>query len=163
MRGSTSEPLDTAPDQDSDAQRRLTRNWNELLQELRVTQTGIQILTGFLLTVPFSTRFQQLSDLQVRVYLAVLCGAVLTTGFVIAPVAFHRVLFRQRMRGWLVTAANLSARVGLVLLAATVSGLLFLIFDVVLSLTPALIAVGAAAAFFLALWGVVPWWQREAD
>lgn len=148
---------------DTDDQDRLTRNWNELLQELRVAQTGVQILTGFLLTVPFSQRFAQLSDLQIRSYLVVLCGAVLTTGFVIAPVAFHRILFRQQMRAWLVEAANWSARVGLVLLAATVSGLLFLIFDVVLGLTAALVAVGCAAAFFLVLWGVIPAWRREAD
>ncbi len=109
----------------------LTRNWNELLQELRVAQTGVQILTGFLLTVPFSDRFHDLDRVQVATYLAVLCGAVLTTGFVIAPVAFHRVLFRQRMRDWLVEAANHCARAGLVLLAFTSSGVLFLVFDVV--------------------------------
>ena len=147
----------------SDEEKRLTRNWNELLQELRVAQTGVQILTGFLLTVPFSQRFAQLTDLQVTTYLIVLCGAVLTTGFVIAPVAFHRILFRQRMRAWLVHAANQSARGGLVLLAATVSGLLFLIFDVVHGLTPALVALGAALVFFVTLWGVIPGWRRGRD
>ena len=64
-------------------------------------QTGVQILTGFLLTVPFSTRWDDLDDFQVGLYLAVLSGAVATTGFVVAPVAFHRILFRQHQRrGW---------------------------------------------------------------
>ena len=142
---------------------KLNRNWNELLQELRVAQTGVQILTGFLLTVPFSDRFQDLDRVQVATYLAVLCGAVLTTGFVIAPVAFHRVLFRQRMRDWLVEAANHCARTGLVLLAFTSSGVLFLVFDVVEGRTPAIIAVTIALAFFALLWAVIPIWTRKAD
>ena len=144
-------------------EKKLTRNWNELLQELRVAQTGVQILTGFLLTVPFSDRFHDLDRVQVATYLAVLCGAVLTTGFVIAPVAFHRVLFRQRMRDWLVEAANQCARAGLVLLAFTSSGVLFLVFDVVSGRTQAIIAVTTALAFFALLWAVIPIWTRQAD
>ena len=141
----------------------LTRNWNELLQELRVAQTGVQILTGFLLTVPFSNRFQDLDRTQVATYLVVLCGAVLTTGFVIAPVAFHRILFRQRMRDWLVEAANQCARAGLVLLAFTSSGVLFLVFDVVTGRTAGIIAVATALIFFALLWAAVPMWSRHAD
>ncbi|HYG92737.1 MAG TPA: DUF6328 family protein, partial [Nocardioides sp.] len=68
-----------APRDDESVQEQLTRNWNELLQELRVTQTGVQILTGFLLTVPFTDRFQDLSSRQHVIYLTVLAGAVLTT------------------------------------------------------------------------------------
>ena len=66
---------------------RLTRNWNELLQELRVTQTGVQILTGFLLTIPFTTRFPDLDALQRFSYLAVLTGSVIATGLIVGPVA----------------------------------------------------------------------------
>ena len=89
---------------------RLTRNLGELLQELRVVQTGVQILTGFLLTVPFSARFEDLTTMQRTTYLVVLCGSVLTTAFVVAPVAFHRGLFRQHRRYWLVEASATSAR-----------------------------------------------------
>ena len=134
----------------------LTRNWNELLQELRVAQTGIQILTGFLLTVPFSSRFTDLTDRHVRVYLIVLSGAVLTTALVTAPVAFHRMLFRRRRKEWLVEAANIAARVGLVSSALTSSGVLFLVFDIVLGLVPAILAMSAALVFFVSLWGAVP-------
>jgi hypothetical protein len=135
---------------------KLTRNISELLQELRVVQTGVQILTGFLLTVPFSTRFDDLTGFQVAVYLCVLCGSVLTTGFVIAPVAFHRIVFRHHERRWLVEAANRCARVGLVLLALTSSGVLLLVFDVVLGRAAGLAAFGVAAAFFAGLWVAVP-------
>jgi hypothetical protein len=141
---------------DESPHQRLNRNWEELLQELRVTQTGVQILTGFLLTVPFSQRFDDLTDLQVTTYLAVLCGSVLATGFLIAPVAFHRVLFRKREKAWLVTAANRCARTGLVLLALTVSGVIFLVFDLVVSAAAAAVAFVVALAFFAVLWGAVP-------
>lgn len=142
---------------------KLTRNISELLQELRVVQTGVQILTGFLLTVPFSTRFDDLTDFQVATYLCVLCGSVLTTGFVIAPVAFHRVVFRHHERRWLVEAANRCARIGLALLALTSSGVLLLVFDVALGRTPAIAAFATAASFFAVLWVAVPLLRERAE
>ncbi len=141
---------------DPNDRKTLDRNWDELLQELRVTQTGVQILTGFLLTVPFTERFGDLDRLQVAAYLTVVSGGVLTTGLVLAPVAFHRILFRHRQRRWLVEAANQCARAGLVLLALTSSGVLFLVFDVVLGTAPGLAALGLALAFFAICWAVVP-------
>nr|WP_141003967.1 DUF6328 family protein [Nocardioides humi] len=73
----------------------ITRNFNELLQELRVMQTGVQILTGFLLTVPFTERFTELTETQQRIYLGILVAAVLTTLVIVAPVCYHRLLFRR--------------------------------------------------------------------
>jgi hypothetical protein len=135
---------------------KLTRNLNELLQELRVTQTGVQILTGFLLTLPFTSRFQDLTDLQRYVYLAILCGSVIATGLIIGPVAFHRALFRKGERPWIVEAANKSARAGLLALAMTTSGVVWLVFDIVTNRTLANIAGGLALAFFGVLWAGVP-------
>lgn len=135
---------------------RLTRNWNELLQELRVTQTGVQILTGFLLIVPFSDRFGDLGSHQRVVYLVILTGAVMTTGLVVAPVSFHRVLFRRGRRRWLVRAANLCALAGLGMLALTSSGVLYLVFHLILGPSPAVVVLVLAMGFFLCLWAVVP-------
>ncbi len=135
---------------------KLTRNLNELLQELRVTQTGVQILTGFLLTLPFTSRFQDLSDLQRYVYLAILCGSVIATGLIIGPVAFHRALFRKGERSWIVEAANNAARAGLLALALTTSGVTWLVFDLVTNRTLAHVAGGIAIAFFTILWAGVP-------
>jgi len=135
---------------------KLTRNWNELLQELRVVQTGVQILTGFLLTVPFSNRFADLTHLQRVVYLCVLVGSLLTTGFVMAPVAFHRLVFRQGERRWLVEAANHAARTGLLLLALTSAGVLLMVFDVVVGGPAGIVAFVAGLAFFGGLWVGVP-------
>ena len=134
----------------------LTRNWDELLQEIRVTQTGVQILTGFLLTVPFSNRFGELTAFQKDVYLAVLAGSVLTTGLVVAPVAMHRVLFRQRRRELLVEWGNRFAMSGLALLALTVSGVVLLVVDVVVGTTAGWVASGASVRVLPALGAVRP-------
>src|SRR6201996_4292485 len=77
---------------------RLDRNWNDLLQELRVVQTGVQLLTGFLLTLPFQARFTQLGEFQQNVYLVTVGLAVSATGVLVAPVAIHRMLFRRHAR-----------------------------------------------------------------
>jgi hypothetical protein len=77
---------------------RMDRNWSELLQELRVPQTGVQLLAGFLLTLPFQARFVTLDDYQIRLYLANVVLAALTTATILLPVSVHRRLFRQGLR-----------------------------------------------------------------
>src|SRR6478752_1919506 len=141
---------------DEDDAERLTRNLNELLQELRVTQTGIQILTGFLLTLPFSQRFQDLDAIQRGAFLAILTGSVIATGLVTSPVAFHRVLFRHGQRPWLVEAANRAARAGLTFLALTTSGVVWLVFDLVTDPFTAGVAGALSLLFFGTLWVAVP-------
>ena len=143
-------------DPDESEAERLTRNLNELLQELRVTQTGIQILTGFLLTLPFSQRFQDLDAIQRGAFLAILTGSVIATGLVTSPVAFHRVLFRHGQRPWLVEAANRAARAGLTFLALTTSGVVWLVFDLVTNRAVASVAGLLSLVFFAGLWAVVP-------
>ena len=134
----------------------LARNWNELLQEIRVTQTGVQILTGFLLTVPFSARFDELTATQRWVYAVVLGGSVVTTGLVVAPVAFHRAMFRHRRRLLLVEQGAKLARAGLFALALTVSGVLYLSLDIVLGRTAGLAALTASLVLLIGLWFVAP-------
>jgi len=153
-------PPGTSSERHEDKTERLARNFSELLQELRVTQTGVQILTGFLLTVPFTQRFPTLDLVQKYGYLAVLVGAVLATGFIIAPVALHRTLFRRGEKEWLVNAADWCARVGLLLLAMTMSGVVWLVFDVVVSRTASIVAGGVGVLFFAALWGAFPLAKR---
>lgn len=150
-------PVDEETDQEA-----LTRNLNELLQELRVMQTGAQILTGFLLTVPFSPRFTELSDRQQVGYLCVLAGAVLATGLIVSPVAMHRAVFRQRQRRWLVETASRFAGAGLAVLALTISGVMWLIFDVVLGPGSAIAAGLLTLALLSALWAVLPGLRRRA-
>ena len=121
---------------------RLDRNWDELLQELRVVQTGVQILAGFLLTLPFQQRFTEIEDLNRVVYLVAFGLAVVATAFLVAPVSAHRLLFRKGEKAALVALANRCARVGLVALALAVSAVAFVIFDVVTDTGIAVVAAG---------------------
>ncbi len=135
---------------------RMDRNWNELLQELRVTQTGVQILTGFLLTVPFQQRFADLDAYQRNLYLELVVLAVVTTGLIVAPVSLHRILFRKRLKRELVTAADRLARAGLATLALVLSGSTMLLFDVVVGRTEGIIAGATVLVALTVLWLVVP-------
>ena len=135
---------------------RLDRNWSSLLQELRVAQTGVQLLTGFLLTLPFSARFAHLTSTQRHVYLAILAGSVIATGLIVAPVAFHRMLFQRGQRPWIVKNANRAARAGLVSLALTTSGVVWLVFDLVTDPFTAGVAGSLSLLFFATLWAGVP-------
>ena len=148
--------MGTKRDEDEPSAERLTRHWNELLQELRVMQTGVQILTGFLLTVPFSDRFTALEDHQKVIYLGVLGGAVLTTALIVAPVSFHRILFRQGERDWIVEAANKCARVGLLLFGLVSSTVVLLVFDIAVSTTAGLVAAAVSVTVSGTLWYGVP-------
>jgi len=141
---------------DEGPEERITRNWNELLQELRVLQTGVQILTGFLLTVPFSPRFPDLADHQQAIYLVVLLGSVVTTSLILAPVSFHRTLFRKRQRPWLVKASHICARAGLVGVAIVSALVVLLVFDVVVSFGAGVIASVAVLVLFVSLWAGLP-------
>jgi Family of unknown function (DUF6328) len=141
---------------------RMDRNWNELLQELRVTQTGVQILTGFLLTLPFQQRFTQLDDFQVTVFcIAVLLSAT-ATALIVAPVSYHRLLFRQRRKALLVRVSDRLARAGLSALALAVSVVVLLVFDVALSRPLAVVAAIAILLVFTTLWLVLPLLSRRA-
>jgi Family of unknown function (DUF6328) len=135
---------------------RLDRNWSELLQELRVLQTGAQILTGFLLTVAFQSRFEDLNDFQVDVYLVLVVLASVTTALVLAPVSLHRRLFRKRAKAEIVRVAHGFLQAALVGIALTLSGVSLLIFDVVWTRTAGVVAAIATLAVILLAWLVIP-------
>ena len=145
------------------AKQRTTRKWNEMLQELRVAQTGVQVLTGFLLTLPFSQRFGELSQSDEVAYLVTVSASILASGLLVAPVAFHRVLFGKSEKDWLIKAANITARVGLFMLGVTMSGVIWLVFDLVVNVTAAVVATGLTAGLLVTLWLVLPWVGGEHE
>src|SRR3954451_17524891 len=98
---------------DEDEKHRWDRNFDDLLQELRVAQTGVQILFAFLLTLPFSNGFPKTTAFQKDVYIVALLAAAFATAMIIAPVAFHRALFRQGRKPELVRYAHKMATGGL--------------------------------------------------
>jgi Family of unknown function (DUF6328) len=137
------EDIDLSDGRDESVNERMDRNWNEILQELRVTQTGTQIFTGFLLTIAFQSRFSELTTFQVRVYLTLVIAAVLTTALGLAPVNLHRGLFRRGAKVIIVETAHIIMRITLVGVAVMLIGTVLLIFDLVLDRRAALIAAGA--------------------
>jgi predicted neutral ceramidase superfamily lipid hydrolase len=135
---------------------RFDRQWNELLQEMRVMQTGVQVLTGFLLTIPFQQRFEKLSQVERRVYIAAVGLAALATLFLIAPVAMHRMLFRRGERDRLLPRGHRCAVAGLILLAAAVAAAMTLIVDVVFNDTAGWVVGGVALLLFGLVWWAWP-------
>jgi hypothetical protein len=135
---------------------RADRNWLELIQELRVAQTGIQVLAGFLLTLPFSSRFGDISDLHRRVFLVAFSLAVVTIGLMTAPVSLHRVLFAHHEKQTLVRVGAFFAKTGLASLGLTLVTVVVLIFGVVVGDTAGFVAGGLVLVFYTLGWLVLP-------
>ncbi|MBF6239332.1 DUF6328 family protein [Nocardia otitidiscaviarum] len=138
---------------------RLDRNWNSLVQEARIVQTGVQLLTGFLLILPFQSRFE-LSDPMRILYLVTVSASIAATVFLVGPVSTHRLLFRRHRLDEVVRAAHLFDLIGVALLGVALTGVAVLIFDVVVGATAGVIAGGVAAALFALVWGIYPWIRR---
>ena len=147
---------------ESEAQR-LDRNYNELLQELRVAQAGVQILFAFLLTIAFQPRFAELNTFQQDLYLVTLTMSALAVVCFVAPVSAHRLMFRRGVKDSLVTFTGRTATAGLVLLGLSVLGGVMLVVDWILNLTASLILTGGILVFALILWVVIPVSLRNRD
>ncbi|MET7596976.1 DUF6328 family protein [Streptomyces sp. NPDC005481] len=143
---------------------RVNRRWNEILQETRVAQTGVQILFGFLLSVAFTPLFRELGTFDRTVYvLTVVLGAA-ATGALIAPVSIHRFLSGQRMKDELVAAAGRLMMCGIVLLALTIGCTVLIILHVVLPSLLAEILAGVVMLWFAFCWYLLPLiLRRRAD
>ena len=131
------------------------RHFNELLQELRVAQTGVQILFAFLLGLAFTPRFPDLTSGQHGIYLVTLVLSAVSAALLIAPVGYHRTVFRQRLRPQLVRTGHRYAVAGLVLLLLALVGAVHLAASFVLGAWASLLA-AALAGLFVTLWFVVP-------
>jgi hypothetical protein len=142
---------------------RLDRNYSELLQELRVAQAGVQILFAFLLSLAFTPRFATTTSLQRGVYVSTLLLAAAAAALLIAPVSFHRLVFRRRQKDDLVEVGNRLALAGLVALFLAMVGAVLLILDVVLGNLTAAVLTAVVAVWFLLLWFALPLPYRKGD
>lgn len=143
------------------AAERIDRNWVELLQELRVTQTGVQILTGFLLFLPFQARFDILGDGQRVLYLCVVTLSLIATALLLTPVVLHRVLFRAHAKDVLLRVSTHMALAGMFVLAAAVGGIVWLVWAVVAGPATSWWATGVVAVSIACLWLVLPMLMRR--
>ena len=139
---------------------RWDRNFADLLQELRVAQTGVQILFAFLLTLPFSSQFPRTTAFQRDVYVAALLGTAFATAMIISPVAFHRALFRQGRKPELVQFAHRMLTGGLAFMVVSMVSSVLLITDFLFDLTAAIVLTVVTAAVFLTFWAVLPFLRR---
>ncbi|WP_328929329.1 DUF6328 family protein [Streptomyces sp. NBC_00190] len=142
-------------------QERADRQWQELVQEIRVAQTGVQILFGFLLTVVFTPQFQGLAQTEKTVYIVTVVLGSLSTGALIGPVAFHRIVSGRRIKPQAVVWASRLTFAGLVLLLATLTTALFLILRVATDNTVVPWLVAGVLAWYLLCWFVLPLWARS--
>ncbi len=141
---------------DETREERADRNWGEALQELRVLQTGTQILTGFLLALAFQPAFSDLTEGQRVLYLVLIVLAALSTIVALAPVALHRVLFQQRAKARVVAYGHAALVTALITVATLVVGVVAFVFDVVLGVDAAWVVLACLGATLLALWVVAP-------
>jgi len=140
---------------------RWDRNFADLLQELRVAQTGVQILFAFLLTLPFSSGFPTTTQFQKDTYVVALISAAFATAMIISPVAFHRALFRQGRKPELVRFAHRMATGGLAFMLIAMVASVLLITDYLLNVWAAVVLTAIAGGWFLTFWAAIPWFRRN--
>ena len=141
---------------DESERERLNRNFNELLQELRVIQTGVQILFAFMLTLPFAAGFDKLSSTQRDVYGVALLLVGAATACLVGPVACHRVTFRRRLKPQVVVVAHYMMLVGLGLLLLAVVCAVEVAASTALDDALATVITVVVTAFMVICWVVIP-------
>ncbi len=139
---------------------RADRNMGELLQELRVALPGVQVLFAFLLTVPFASGFVNLTPEQRDLYFAILMSTAIATILLIAPSAYHRLLFQLRDKTHLVKISNWFAIAGLFVLAVSITGAVLLISDLLFNGVKVTIFTAVIGGLFLLLWAILPLARR---
>ena len=149
-------PSDDAEEQQEQRNRQLL----ELLNELRVAMPGVQVLFGFLLTVPFQARFAQTTSAQRAIYTVTLVAAALATACFIGPSALHRVTFRARQKRFVIQFGSWEFLAGLAALAVAMSGAMLLVLDFLYQDATPFVLVAAVAVVYVTLWFVVGIFRR---
>lgn len=139
---------------------RADRRWNELIQEVRVAQTGVQILFGFLLTVVFTPRYEELAQTEKTIYIVTVMLGAAATGALIGPVSFHRIVAGRRIKPAAVRWAGRLTVAGLILLLATMTAALLLILRVATHDEYVPWLVGCVLLWYLLCWFALPAWIR---
>ena len=146
----------STPDRHETQAEKHDRNWLELIQELRVAQTGIQVLAGFLLTLPFTQRFTSIGQRHHVVFLVAFSLAIVTIGLMTTPVALHRLLFGRHEKATLVRTGDLVAKAGMTALGLTLVTVTGRIFGVVAGDTAGVVAAVLVLVGYASAWLVLP-------
>ena len=160
MTALSTEPQGPDPREETQAQRD-DRNLAELLQELRISGLGVQVLFGFLLSLPFTVRFARLSHGQRDLYLASLVLSAVATALLLGPVAYHRLVFRRQQKEPLVRAASVMATFGLATVGLAISAAVLLASSTVATGLPAALITVFVVVLFGGLWFAFPFTRRH--
>jgi hypothetical protein len=136
------------------------RNLIELLQELRVAGLGVQVLFGFLLSLPFTSGFAELSHRQRGLYVISVLLAAVSVALLLGPVAYHRLVFRQHRKEQLIKDANVMAILGLASVGLAISASVLLVISYVIRGLAAVVITALVACLFAGLWFGLPWARR---
>jgi predicted membrane channel-forming protein YqfA (hemolysin III family) len=142
---------------------RLDRELIELLNELRVVLPGVQVLFAFLLTVPFTNQFQEITNQQRQVFFATFLLTTAATALLIAPSAYHRLRWRQHDKEQMLQTANRLSIAGMVFLTCALVGAAFLVADLLFHATAAAVVTAVVAGFFAWFWWGLPLVRRLQD
>jgi hypothetical protein len=142
---------------------RVDRELIELLNELRVALPGVQVLFAFLLTIPFSSRFDALTPVQDAIYFGTFVVTLLASAFLMAPSAYHRLRFRQGDKEQLLTSANRFAIAGIAMLALALGGASLLVADLLYGAAAAWTAIVGTLAVLVWCWFGLPLRRRTRD
>ncbi|MEV7320912.1 DUF6328 family protein [Streptomyces sp. NPDC093970] len=146
---------------DESEEERADRMWSDLIQEVRVTQTGVQILFGFLLTVVFQQKYAELSGTDHTIYIVTVVLGAAATGALIGPVSLHRLVSGRRVKPQAVRLASALTQVGLFLLLATMASALVLILRVATGDSRIAWVVAGVVVWYLVCWYALPLWSRR--
>jgi Family of unknown function (DUF6328) len=150
-------------ERDENRVEQLDRHWIELLQELRLAQTGTQIFFAFLLTIAFTQPFRDADRFTHLVFAGTLITSAIAMGLFLAPVSFHRLTYQQKVRDKMLPIAGRLTIVGMVFLVIAIAGGLLLALDVVLGRNEAYVVVAAVLAIVLVSWYGLPAWVRRVS
>jgi amino acid transporter len=142
---------------------KLDRELIELLQEMRVMLPGIEVIFGFLLTVPFTARFTELTSLQRTTFFVSFLSTAMATAFLVAPSSYHRMRWRQYDKENLLRIANKFAIIGLAFFAISLAGIAFIVTDVVIRTNIAVWVAAGVAAIVILLWFGLPLFRRAEE
>ncbi|GAA2250260.1 MULTISPECIES: DUF6328 family protein [Kitasatospora] len=154
-------PPEPAGPRPETAEQRADRNLIELLQELRVVQTGVQILLAFLLGMAFTERFTRLDRTQQALYVVTFLLTLVSAAVLSTPVALHRGLFHRGAKRRIVDLSTRFTEVGLGFLALALNGAVLLLMDVVLGRAAAAAITCVSMVMFAVLWFLLPWALRR--
>lgn len=142
---------------------RLDRELIELLNELRVVLTGVQVMFAFLLALPFTDRFQDLVPTQRLMFTVAFTATATASVLLMAPTAYHRIRFRQQDKERMLRWANRFAIAGVGLLAIAIGTIVLLVIDVLYKIPTAGVAAGAVMALIAWTWFALPLYRRLED